>query len=113
MAKRSHWPRRWFPRWRRRELVATAPAGPHPLERTPVSTPGEREAALRQELAEQWWANHDEHCSGEWPHREGKTCYWPLPELLTEDDIPRDWWTGPDPPDPLLEMLTPVLTPTM
>ena len=39
-------------------------------------------AELRGVLWEQWEANHFEHCGRDWPHPEGKSCYWPLPEIL-------------------------------
>lgn len=43
----------------------------------------EREnALLREELWEQWEANHFEHCDREWPHAEGVHCSWPLPDVL-------------------------------
>ena len=42
-------------------------------------------AALREELREQWESNHAEHCGSEWPHPEGKDCYWPLPAILRQN----------------------------
>lgn len=39
-------------------------------------------AALRDELEEQWQANHFEHCSREWPHPEGARCNWERPPIL-------------------------------
>lgn len=68
----------------------------------------EYNAALRREVATQWWSNHGEHCSTEWPHREGGYCHWPLPEVLSESDIPQEWHTGPWPPNPLLQYFQPV-----
>ncbi len=44
-------------------------------------------AALRDELEEQWRANHFEHCSREWPHPEGTRCNWERPAIL---DSPRE-----------------------
>lgn len=63
---------------------------------------------LRREVATQWWSNHNEHCSTEWPHREGDACYCPLPDVLSKDDIPAEWHTGPWPPNPLLQYFQPV-----
>ena len=40
--------------------------------------------ALMAEVGAQWLCNHDEHCSQEWPHSDGKRCYWPPPALLAE-----------------------------
>lgn len=47
---------------------------------------------LTRELVRQWYSNHQEHCSGVWPHTLGGVwphmfgntldCYWPLPECL-------------------------------
>ena len=43
----------------------------------------EREnAKLREELHDQWWMNHSEHCGDEWPHAAGERCHWPLPDVL-------------------------------
>lgn len=40
--------------------------------------------ALREELLDQWQANHFEHCSAEWPHPATREipCHWPLPQVL-------------------------------
>ena len=39
-------------------------------------------AELRKELQDQWEENHFEHCSRDWPHPEGKICFWPYPTVL-------------------------------
>jgi hypothetical protein len=39
---------------------------------------------LREELHNQWWSNHSEHCSDEWPHPEGWICTWPQPTFLED-----------------------------
>jgi hypothetical protein len=43
----------------------------------------EREnAALREELENQWEENHFEHCGRTWPHASAVDCMWPYPEIL-------------------------------
>lgn len=39
---------------------------------------------LREDLWNEWEANHTEHCSREWPHPADRTipCNWPQPESL-------------------------------
>ena len=39
-----------------------------------------RFVALHEECVRQWHANHDEHCTNQWPH--DGICYWPWPEVL-------------------------------
>ncbi len=39
---------------------------------------------LLAELYDQWELNHAEHCSNEWPHREGKICCYPLLPILNQ-----------------------------
>ncbi len=46
-------------------------------------------AALREQLYEQWEANHVEHCSRRWPHAVGEQCMWPLPEALVVQASPQ------------------------
>lgn len=36
-------------------------------------------ARLRAELWNYWEAYHSEHCTGDWPHPPGQTCYYPPP----------------------------------
>jgi hypothetical protein len=52
---------------------------------------------LRAALFEQWQHNHAEHCSSEWPHPEGKTCYWPGPEAPPPGAAQNEagWWEMP------------------
>lgn len=49
----------------------------------------ERVAKLEQELGDQWWANHAEHCGLEWPHPSETSCGWPLPDLLDPERLRR------------------------
>ncbi len=39
-------------------------------------------ALLRAELWEQWELNHSEYCGHQWPHPDGRRCYYPLPSAL-------------------------------
>jgi hypothetical protein len=39
-------------------------------------------AALREELRNQWEYNHSEHCSRVFPHPAGTPCYWPPLAIL-------------------------------
>jgi hypothetical protein len=38
--------------------------------------------ALRTELWHEWWDNHAEYCSTEWPHADGAICLRPPPKIL-------------------------------
>lgn len=37
---------------------------------------------LRKVAIEQWQAAHFDHCSRDWPHADGRECYWPPPAIL-------------------------------
>ena len=43
---------------------------------------------LRDEVDNQWFGNHAEHCDNRWPHRKGEECFCPPPEILAKAS---DW----------------------
>ncbi len=45
--------------------------------------------ATLAELWHQWYLNHDERCSNEWPH-DGH-CYYPLPPVLVQAQSEELW----------------------